>query len=256
MKKLNKIKSAKEMLLIALFLLANLIDVSAQIITNNKKPEPETVKVAKKEKYDVLSYAFVGAGIGKSSRTLEPNEAFLNTPLGERANEFDINRWSYHLGLNFPLYKYIRLDGGISLLQNGEQYEFQSTIDDSSFLYQNRYRYIGMPIQLQLHYGSTWSVFGGIGLAPQIFSAYRQEQQWTNATGSQFKKKIDETNACDYFVLSMISSIGIKYFPGGNVGVRANFSYRRQLTNTYTKYQNYIHKAAVVGCDFGLIIKL
>jgi hypothetical protein len=228
----------------------------SQIITNSK---PSTVSPSgnlNKSRLDTTTFMFFSTGFGKSNRNLTSNEDFLNTPLGERAKEFAINRWNFNLGISFPVYRFIRFEGGISMLQNGEQYAFQSEVGDSSFQYQNRSRYIGMPLQLQLSYGKNWAVYGGGGLIPQIFSSYRQEQQWTNEDGTKFSKRIDETDKYDYFALSWVTSAGIRYNGGGKFGLRFNLTYRQQITNSYTKYQDYIHKAHSFGGDLGFTLRL
>jgi len=228
----------------------------AQIITNAKPSTVSPLGNVNKSHEDTTTFMFFSSGFGKSNRVLTSNADFLNTPLGERENEFAINRWNFNLGISFPVYRFIRFEGGISLLQNGEQYDFQAADGDSSFLYQNRSRYLGMPLQLQLSYGKNWAIYGGGGLIPQIFSSYRQEQQWTNDAGTKFTKRIDETDKYDYFALSWVTSAGIRYNGGGKFGLRFNLTYRRQLTNSYTKYQDYIHKAYSFGGDLGFTMRL
>jgi len=94
---------------------------------------------------DSSSSVYLEAGIFSVNRSLESNSAFLNKPLGERANETKINLWSYSIGMVVPISKHFVFDGGLSFIQNGEQYAWESSTGDSSFNYQTKYRYIGMP---------------------------------------------------------------------------------------------------------------
>jgi hypothetical protein len=91
----------------------------------------------------------------QSFRTLVPNAEFLNTPLGERANETPSTLWSYGLGIQTGLGKWVRFESGLLWLQQGEQYAFNDPNSDSSLNYSNRYRYLGLPLtyNTEVHLG-------------------------------------------------------------------------------------------------------
>ncbi len=126
----------------------------------------------------------------QSFRTLVPNAEFLNTPLGERANETASTLWSYGLGINTGLGKWVRFESGLLWLQQGEQYAFNDPNSDSSLNYTNRYRYLGLPLALNLQYGSSFRVFVGAGIAPMIFNRSIQQINWSTAVGANEKESL------------------------------------------------------------------
>ena len=190
-------------------------------------------------------------------RTLIPNPDFLNKPLGERANEVSSNAWSYLLGLQTGLGRWLRFESGVQLLQNGEEYTYASTETDSTFHYTNRYRYMGLPLSLNLQYGAKFKVFLGPGINPLLFNRYVQEKEWTTALGStssaRFKEKNNQYTSA---VLQAYLQAGMQYTGTNGWGLIAKATYRQQLTNTYGKYSEVIHKPYAWGWSIGLVKKL
>lgn len=215
-----------------------------------------TSEEIKSKKRDTSSLIYAEAGIFMVNRTLESNPDFLNKPLGERANETKINLWSYMLGMVAPISKNFAFDGGLSFIQNGEQYAWQSTTSDSSFNYQTKYRYIGMPLQVKFQTGKNFVFFVGGGLIPQMQLAYVQNQNWTDSLGGNGDAKIKNYNNLNSFVLSVVGSAGLVLNFQNNFGLRLSVQYRRQLTDSYTQYNGYLHKTSALGFNFGLTRKL
>ena len=73
----------------------------------------------KNKKTKPVTFAFLEFNRTSSFRELTENKEFITLPLGERANEEPLKVWSYFLGMNTGLTKYLRFEGGISYLQNG-----------------------------------------------------------------------------------------------------------------------------------------
>jgi hypothetical protein len=205
---------------------------------------------------DSSSSVYLEAGIFSVNRTLESNSEFLNKPLGERANETKINLWSYSIGMVAPISKHFVFDGGLSFIQNGEQYAWESSTSDSSFNYQTKYRYIGMPLQVKFQTGKNFQFFIGGGLIPQMQVAYLQTQNWTDSLGGKYDEKIKVYNNLNSFVLSAVGSAGVILNFQNKFGLRFSAQYRRQLTDSYTKYNGYLHKTSAFGFTFGLTRKL
>lgn len=189
-------------------------------------------------------------------RILNPNTDFLPQALGERANEIPLTLWSQQVGLRLGLSKHSYLDAGISLLQNGEAYAWASTVNDSSFAYQTRYRYLSLPVQYKFSFGQKVSFQVGGGLIPGIQQSFRQDLQWSNALGAKDDDQIKVNNELNGFVLSWVASAGfsIPLNPQLNFGLGAQI--RQQLNNTYNPYQSYIHKSQAWGITMGLYKKM
>ena len=204
---------------------------------------------------DTSALIYAEAGFFKINRTLSSNPDFLNKPLGERVNETSMNLWSYSVGMVTPISTYFVFEGGLSFIQNGEQYAWKSPTSDSSFNYQTKYRYIGMPLQVKFQTGKNFQFFVGGGLIPQMQVDYLQTQNWTDSLGGREEVKIESYNNLSSFVLSAVGSVGMVLKFQNNFGLRLSVQYRRQLTDTYTQFNGYYHKSSTLGFTFGLTRK-
>lgn len=209
----------------------------------------------KAPKKDTTILFYVEGQYGISFRSLFPNPDFLNTPLGQRASEESIKLYSYQLGITLPLTPALQINTGLGMFQNGEQYSWQSSENDSSFHYESRYRYFGMPVQLQLQHGKSLKFQIAGGLLPQLIQSYTQDQSWTNALGSKGTYTDKQRTGKETFILSAIANAGFHYQFKSQLGLRLGVSYRRQLTNTYIKYADYIHKSRNWGGYLGLTFR-
>jgi len=232
-----------------LFSLFFSLQAISQIIGNN-------VTGIKKLKNDTSSCFYFEASRFNSSRDLVVNPDFLAKPLGERAFETSYLRWSFTLGMSVPLSKALYFDGGMSYLQNGEQYSWESSENDSSFSYQTSYSYISMPLQLKIQGGHRIKYFVASGLQPQLFQSYRQKQQWTNDVNTKYTAILKDNNECNSFIISWITTVGFQVEMSKLYGVRIAAQYRNQLNSSYLKTGDYIHKANGLGFAFGLTRKL
>ena len=189
----------------------------------------------------------------QSFRSLVPNAEFLNTPLGERANETPLNVWSYGLGIQTGLGKWVRVESGLLWLQQGEQYRYNDPNSDSSLSYTNKYRYLGLPLALNIQYGSSFRVFLGAGIAPMIFNRSIQQINWSTALGANEKETLKiKNNDYSSAVFQGFVQAGMQYTGEGGWGMILKAVYRQQFTNTYGKYNAYIHKANALGFTFGI----
>ena len=220
-----------------------------QIIGNN-------ISSIKKLKNDTSSCFYFEAIRFNSDRILTVNSKFLNKPLGERAFETSYVRWGFTLGISVPLSKVLYFDGGISYLQNGEQYSWESLENDSSFSYQTSYSYISMPLQLKIQGGLRLKYFLASGLQPQLFQSYRQNQQWTNDVNTKYSATLKYNSDLNSFLISWITTAGLALEISKLYGIRISAQYRNQLNSSYLKTGDYIHKANGLGFAFGLTRKL
>lgn len=191
--------------------------------------------------------------ITRSYRDLNPNAAYLFLPLYDRAKEVPTTLCSYGLGLITGLNPWLRFEGGLTFLQNGEAYSFVSAENDSTYAYKSRFRYIGMPLSLNLQYGKKFRVFGGAGINPLLFVKFKQTQEWNTETGSSYDAKlIEKNNGYQSFILQTFGQIGIQYSNPEGLGIMGKIIYRHQLTNSYATISDYTHKA--FGWGFSLAV--
>ena len=195
---------------------------------------------------------YVGVDGINSFRELSPNTNFLSTPLGERENE--ISRWmsGYSLRMAIPAFRFFKINTGLAILQSGESYDWNSAVTDSSYAYQRTFRHIGLPVQLAFEYGNKLSIYGAFGVTPAIFNAFRQQIQWKNALGSEDSDELSIQDDCNSFIISLQANFGIHYHFNDTFGLQLTALYRKQLSNTYKEFEDYIHKAYAFGFNFAL----
>lgn len=198
---------------------------------------------------------YAESGYFSVSHTLRSNPDFLNKPLGERANESKAKLWSYAMGMVMPITKHFYFDGGLSFIQSGEQYSWNSSTSDSTFNYKTKYRYLGMPLQIKFQSGKDFYYFVSAGLIPQMYMGYLQSQNWKDSLGGSHEAKVNQFNNINSFLLSAIATTGIIVNFQGGFGLRLAAQYRMQLTDSYGKYNGYLHKTSALGFTFGLTRK-
>lgn len=224
--------------------------VQAQIISTSTNPSSK-----KNKSRDSTSIVYFDFQQLNTRPTLTQNTAFLTVPLGERANETALKVWSYQVGLCSPISKSLSFDGGLAMIQTGEQYSWNSTTTDSSYNYTTKYRFFGMPLQLKYQTGKDFVFFIGAGVVPQLFQSYQQAISWTDSLGNAGKKTLNDESMCQSFVLSALASTGIQLHFKSNYGLRFSFYYRYQFTNTYGPYQYFKHYSTGIGGGVALTRK-
>jgi hypothetical protein len=185
-------------------------------------------------------------------RSLVSNDAFLPTPLGTRADEISQKAWSHQIGICMGLSKNFYLDGAVSWMQNAEAYAFTALDSDSTFNYQTRYRYLALPLQMKVTFGDKIKFYSGLGLVPALYQGYRQDLQWSNPLGAKYDDQIKVNNAMNSFTLSWLCSTGFEANLDNNYSLRLGVLYRSQLNNSYSPYEDYIHKSMGWGLNFGV----
>jgi hypothetical protein len=159
--------------------------------------------------------------------------------------------------LQTGLGKWLRFDAGLQFVQNGERYSYSDSQSDSTFHYENRYRYLGMPMSLNFHWGSAFKIFAGAGITPLIFNQYVQDTRWTTALGSKEDDKIKvKNNEYASSSLEVFGQIGAQWTGKSGWGGMVKAVYRKQVTNTYSKYNEAMHSSFGWGFGFGITKKL
>jgi hypothetical protein len=216
------------------------------------------ITFAKKETKDSLyrNQAYVFINRTNTYRTLIPNEDFIPGNLGERVNEKSLNTYSFGIGLKGHILKNLIWDGGMAYIQNGEQYNFASIINDSTFAYQTYYKYIAMPLKLNFTFGKSVRIFGGAGILPQLFLNYKQKQQWETALGSRESNIIKTKDGFNTFITSAVFNLGISFHSKNGYGIFVNPEYRLQLQNGLGKTSYFKHKSYGFGFSAGITKEL
>jgi hypothetical protein len=150
------------------------------------------------------------------------------------------------------LSKNFYLDGAVSWMQNAEAYVFAAQDSDSTFAYQTRHRYLALPIQMKVAFGEKIKIYSGLGLVPALYQGYRQDLQWSNPLGAKYDDQIKVNNAMNSFTLSWLCSAGFEANLDNNYSLRLGVLYRSQLNNSYSPYEDYIHKSMGWGLNFGV----
>lgn len=189
-----------------------------------------------------------------TSRFLTENEGLFGDTLGKRADESALNVWSFGIGLRNKINNYLFWDGGIAIYRNGERYRFEGV--DTMFAYQTYYNYISMPLRLNAVVGKDFKWNAGIGLVPQMFTGYRQEQQWETTTFSKGNETIKTKSGYNSFVLSAVFNVGLTIEFKSNWAFMVSPEARIHLTSSYNDIAEYIHKGRAFGVSFGLIRNL
>jgi len=221
------------------------IDRRTDTLNRYKKTAPES---------DGITSFYIVSNWATTNRSLTENEGLFGDSLGKRADESALNMWSFGVGLRNKLNKYLFWDGGLAFYKNGERYRFEGV--DTMFAYQTYYNYIAMPLRLNAVFGNDFKWNAGIGLVPQMFTKYRQEQQWETSTFSKGDETIETKSGYNSFVLSAVFNIGLTIEFQSNWALMISPEARIQLNSSYGKTDAYIHKGRSYGVSFGLVRNL
>jgi len=226
------------------------IEVTEPIEEESEEVTELDLLVLKGVKTEVVAYA----NWSNTNRVLRPNSAndgLFGEPLGIRADEQNLNVWSYGLAIRNDLRNHFMWQGGISWIRNGETFNYQATDSDSTFAYQTFYNYVAMPLKVMYKYGNRVRFYGGLGLIPQMFFSYRQEQQWTTTNNTQLSETVKTKNGFNSFVLSgtITAGVQLRFNKGSSVFIEPE--YRVHLTNSYQDIDNYEHFGRAFGINMG-----
>lgn len=225
-----------------------------EVPTQEEKEEVEEVVIEtiplKEVKTEVLAFA----NWSNTNRVLRPNSAndgLFGAPLGDRENEQNLNVWSYGIAVRSDVGSNLMWQGGISWIRNGETFNYEATDSDSTFAYQTFYNYVAMPLKVLYKYGGRVRFYGGLGITPQMFFSYRQEQQWTTVNNTQVNETIQTKNGYNSFVLSgtITGGVQLRFNKGSSVFIEPE--YRFHLTNTYEAIDSFEHFGRAFGINMG-----
>ena len=90
-----------------------------------------------------------------------------------------------------------------------------------------------------------------------LFSGFAQKTNWTNAYGSQNEERINiKNNSYASAAIQVFGQIGFQLRGDSGWGSYVKGVYRRQISNTYSKYNDFIHRAIGWGIYAGITKQL
>jgi hypothetical protein len=231
--------------------------ISTGKVEEKKAEEPKIERPRRVPTYGMDEFVFyLGAGRVFADRTLTSNKAPFGAPLGERDMETSLKAWSFQGGIRNRVNKYISYDVGLALDRFGESYAYADNGSDSTFSYDSRYSYYAIPIQVLATYGKDFRFFLGGGVEPQLLAGFRQEQKWTTTLNSVGQATVKGTNGFNQFNFGVLATCGFQW----RLGVRSSLyvipTWMWNLTSTYDKQADYVHKAHTFNLKFGLAFHL
>lgn len=181
---------------------------------------------------------FIGAGYSIGSHKLEENGDLFGRPLGIRADEKMVNRWTYQAGVRNRINKFLSFEAGLSIDRYGESYKFESTTTDSVYSYDRKYNMLALPVILYFTYGKRVQVLAGAGFQPYIPMGMKTKFSIIDSLGSDVSpeelKTIEGLNSAG---INLLFSAGVQYRFSKYVSAYVIPAYSMGLTNIYSKQE-------------------
>lgn len=202
--------------------------------------------------------AFIGAGYSIGSHTIKPNDGLFGRPVGERANETMINRWTYQVGIRNRIHRFFSIEAGLSIDRYGEAYKFQSTVagNDSSYSYDRTYNMLALPIQLYFTYGKRVQFLAGAGVQPYIPLSIKTKTTILDSDGNNVSpdKPVKTIEGLNSAGINVLFSAGVQYRFSKYASVYAIPSYSLGLTNVYGKQEPHKEWLNALNIRFGMAV--
>lgn len=247
-------------LLTSPFLFAQIIGSEEQkkeVESESKKPIIENAGDKPARELDNSTSIYFNTNWSNTYRSLKSNPNLFGEEIGKRADEVPTHFWSFGIGIRTMLNKHFRFSTGLGLIRNGEKYAYIGA--DSTFNYTTTYRYISMPLILDVVYGDYFKFNVGAGIIPQMMLSYSQDQNWTNsvnAKGSFEDKRKGSDPTFNPFIISAVVNAGIQFQYGTYWSFYVIPEARFQIPSTFSKNAPYIQKAIAIGFNMGLSYQL
>lgn len=218
---------------------------TGKVENTKKKTNSESGKEAKdpSAKYNpetgMMDFTvFIGAGYSIGSHRLEENGDLFGRPLGIRADEKMVNRWTYQAGVRNRINKFLSFEAGLSIDRYGESYKFESTTTDSVYSYDRTYNMLALPVILYFTYGKRVQVLAGAGFQPYIPMGMKTKYSIIDSLGSDISpeelKTIEGLNSAG---INLLFSAGVQYRFSKYVSAYVIPAYSMGLTNIYSKQE-------------------
>lgn len=233
---------------------------TGKVEDTKKKTTSESGKEAKdpSKKYNpetgMMDFTvFIGAGYSIGSHRLEENGDLFGRPLGIRADEKMVNRWTYQAGVRNRINKFLSFEAGLSIDRYGESYKYESTTTDSTYSYDRKYNMLALPVILYFTYGKRVQVLAGAGFQPYIPMSMHTKYSITDSLGSDISPKdpaktIEGLNSAG---INLLFSAGVQYRFSKYVSAYVIPAYSVGLTNIYSKQEPHKEWLNALNIRFG-----
>ncbi len=199
---------------------------------------------------------FIGAGYSIGSHKLEPNGDLFGRPVGKRADETMVNRWTYQAGVRNRIHRFFTFEAGLSIDRYGEKYQFESTTSDSAYSYDRKYNMLALPVQVYFTYGKRVQVLAGAGIQPYIPLSMKTKYTIVDSLGSDISpeketKTIEGLNSAG---INLLFSAGVQYRFSKYVSAYVIPCYSLGLTNIYGKQEPHKEWLNSLNIRFGVAL--
>lgn len=236
----------------------NFAQISTGKVSDPKKKEETENKAADKQSEldkGLMDFTvFLGAGYSFGSHRIEPNGDLFGKPLGTRADEQMVNRWTYQAGIRNRIHRFLTIEAGLSYDCYGESYAYKSTINDSAFTYDRKYNMLAIPVQLYFTYGKRVQFLAGAGIQPFIPLSLKTKTTVTDSKNNSTttdSRSIEELNTVG---LSVLFSAGLQYRFNRYLSAYAIPAYSLGVTNIFAKQEPHKQWFNALNVRFGLAV--
>ena len=227
-----------------------------------KKAATESGKEAKdpSAKYDpeanMLDFTvFIGAGYSIGSHRLEENGDLFGRPIGIRADEKMVNRWTYQAGVRNRINKYLSFEAGLSIDRYGESYSFESETTDSVYSYDRKYNMLALPVQLYFTYGKRVQFLAGVGFQPYIPLSMKTQYTIIDSLGTDVSpEELTTIEGMNSAGISLLFSAGVQYRFSKYVSAYLIPAYSLGLTNIYSRQEPHKEWLNALNIRFGVAL--
>lgn len=161
------------------------------------------------------------------------------------------------LGMIMPLNNRLAIDAGLSYFEQGEVYNFEDALTDSTYSYRKVYQEAGIPLKLRYTYGNQFQFFGYVGVMPVNILEIHQTTSYSKPDGTSVD--LGKTRIKDGFTafnLVALGGLGVNYF-FNDWGIHLNAGYSRHLLNTYSENTfKRTHYMYGIGLNLGIQVKI
>lgn len=256
----------KQLAVLSLLIFSPFVN-NAQISTGKvEQPKKKTATESGKEekvpgaKYDpdkgLMDFtAFIGAGYSIGSHKIEPNGDLFGRPVGKRADEKMVNRWTYQIGIRNRINRFLSFEAGLSLDRYGESYEFKWPTTDSMYSYDRKYNMLAVPVQLYFTYGKRVQFLAGAGIQPFIPMNMRTVTNSTDSLGNPAAEvEVTTIEGLNSAGINVLFSAGVQYRFSKYASVYLIPTYSLGLTNIYSKQEPHKEWLNALNIRFGLAV--
>nr|WP_294861130.1 hypothetical protein [uncultured Fluviicola sp.] len=233
---------------------------TGKVEDTKKKTDKESGKEEKTpgKKYDpdagLMDFtAFIGAGYSIGSHKIEPNGDLFGRPVGLRADEKMVNRWTYQVGVRNRIHRFFSIEAGLSIDRYGESYKYESPTTDSAYSYDRKYNMLALPVQVYFTYGKRIQFLAGAGIQPYIPLSLKTKTTILDLHGNNVSpdptRTIEGLNSAG---INLLFSAGVQYRFSKFASVYLIPSYSKGLSNIYGKQEPHKEWLNALNIRFGM----